>query len=113
MGLEETKAKYDSMILALQAAVPEGKESEFEAQREKLLELVPEETRKDAYDSAMALSDDESFACVNQLALRAGLRKGMSPLVIAFFSNPFWRELFARANQSPAAKAKREKNAGG
>lgn len=112
MGLDETKALFDQIAKALEAQVPEGKESEYssvdEATRDKVLALIPEETRKEAYEKAMALSDDDAYHCVRRVASRSGIRQAMTPVCFSYFSHAFWRELFLKANSSAAfAQAKK------
>lgn len=110
MGLEEAKKKFDQIALTIQDAVPEGKEAEqygAGTDQARVFGLVPEAVRTAAHEGAAGLTDDEVFACVNQLVARSGVRKSLNHVVCSYFSNPFWSELFKRANLSEAAKAKR------
>jgi hypothetical protein len=113
MALEETKALFDKIAHTLQENIPEGEEAKFTASgagdqdREKLFGLIPEPLRTQAFSEAMALSDNDAYACVNRTAVRAGLRPAMSMVTIAYFSNPFWKDLFIKAAQSETARAKK------
>jgi hypothetical protein len=115
MTLEETKGLFDKIAQTLQEKIPEGEEDKFavagaaadDPGRDKLFGLVPEALRAQAFTEAMALSDDEAYACVNRVSQRASLRSSMNVPTIAYFSHPYWKELFVKASQSPAAKAKK------
>ncbi len=110
MGADETRALFDQIAKTLEAKIPEGQEAEYatpvgeDASRDKIFALVPEELRQRAFTEAMALSDDDAYACVRRVAQRAGLRKDMDKPCFAYFSHPFWRDLFIKANQSDAFK---------
>lgn len=112
---QDTQEKFIQIMQALQTAIPEGSEAQYSASgakegedyKEKLLQLVPLDLRQSAFDEAMALSDNDAFACVNKVHQRSGIREPLHSIAMSFFSNSFWTPLFGKAANSETAKAKR------